>query len=113
MKADEAYTYLQCAFDPIRVREQMRSLKERFGSEILFHMEFWKSGDGRMIPGAIPLVYYKTEERLNEMIDRNNIRGRDIWACVVHAIHEQQGAGVWTRDTEKTQDLASGFAAEP
>jgi FAD/FMN-containing dehydrogenase len=69
MKADEAYTYLQCAFDPIRVREQMRSLKERFGSEILFHIEFWKSGDGRMIPGAIPLVYYTTEERLNEMID--------------------------------------------
>jgi hypothetical protein len=30
-------------------------------------------------------------ERLNAMIDRNNIRGRDIWACVVHAIHEQQG----------------------
>jgi len=30
--------------------------------------------------------------RLNRMIDRNNIRGRDIWACVVHAIHERQGS---------------------
>jgi len=30
-------------------------------------------------------------ERLNRMIDRNNTRGRDIWACVVHAIHQQQG----------------------
>jgi FAD/FMN-containing dehydrogenase len=68
MGADEAYTYLQCAFDPTTVREQMRRLKERFGKEILFHMEFWKAGDGRMIPGAIPLVYYTTEERLNEMI---------------------------------------------
>lgn len=29
-------------------------------------------------------------ERLNEMIDRGNIRGRDIWACVVHAIHQHQ-----------------------
>jgi len=30
------------------------------------------------------------------MIDRNNIRARDIWACVVHLIHEQQGTGpVW------------------
>ena len=66
--ADEAYTYLQCAFDPDTVREQMRRLKERFGNEILFHMEFWKSGDGRMIPGAIPLVYYTTAERLNDMI---------------------------------------------
>jgi hypothetical protein len=34
-------------------------------------------------------------ERLNEMIDRHNIRGRDIWACVVHAIHEQQGTSPW------------------
>jgi FAD/FMN-containing dehydrogenase len=69
MKADDAYTYLQCAFDPATVREQMRRLKERFGNEILFHMEFWKNGDGTMIPGAIPVVYYTTEERLNEMID--------------------------------------------
>ncbi len=66
--ADEAYTYLQCAFDPATVREQMRRLRVRFGSEILFHMEFWKAADGRVIPGAIPLVYYTTEERLNDMI---------------------------------------------
>src|ERR1700682_4513948 len=38
MKTDEAYTYLQCAFDPATVREQLRKLKERFGQEILFHM---------------------------------------------------------------------------
>jgi FAD/FMN-containing dehydrogenase len=68
MKTDEAYTYLQCAFDPSNVCEQLRHLKERFGSEILFHMEFWKGGDGRIIPGAIPLVYYTSEARLNEMI---------------------------------------------
>ncbi|HUA01470.1 MAG TPA: FAD-binding oxidoreductase [Candidatus Aquilonibacter sp.] len=69
MKTDEAYTYLQCAFDPAAVREQLRELKERFGKEILFHMEFWKNGEGVMIPGAIPVVYYTTEERLNEIID--------------------------------------------
>jgi FAD/FMN-containing dehydrogenase len=68
MRSDEAYTYLQCAFDPATVRDQMRRLKERFGNEILFHMEFWKGGDGRMIPGAIPVVYYTTEDRLNDMI---------------------------------------------
>ncbi len=47
----------------------MRRLKERFGEEILFHMEFLKNGEGRVIPGAIPVVYFTTEERLNEMID--------------------------------------------
>jgi hypothetical protein len=69
MKTDDAYTYLQCAFDPANVRDQLRRLKERFGNEILFHMEFWKNGEGVMIPGAIPVVYYTTEQRLNEMID--------------------------------------------
>ena len=69
MKTDESYTYLQCAFDPSTVREQLHKLKSRFGDEFLFHMEFWKNGDGRIIPGAIPVVYYTTEERLNEMID--------------------------------------------
>jgi FAD/FMN-containing dehydrogenase len=69
MRADEAYTYLQCGFDTSKVREQMRQLRERFGKEILFHMEFMKNGAGQIFPGAIPLVYFKTEERLNEMID--------------------------------------------
>ncbi len=30
-------------------------------------------------------------EQLNNMIDRNDIDGRELWACIVHVIHEQQG----------------------
>jgi FAD/FMN-containing dehydrogenase len=69
MRSNEAYTYLQCGFNPDTVRDQMRQLRERFGQEILFHMEFMKNGEGRVAPGAIPVVLFKTEERLNEMID--------------------------------------------
>lgn len=68
MSTDEAYTYLQCGFDPAKVRHQLRLLKEKFGDQILFHMEFMKNGDGQVIPGAIPLIYYKSEPRLNEII---------------------------------------------
>jgi hypothetical protein len=68
LKTDPAYTYLQCGFDPATVRDQMRRLRERFDHEILFHMEFMKNGSGQVVPGAIPLVYYTTEERLNQMI---------------------------------------------
>jgi hypothetical protein len=32
-------------------------------------------------------------ERLNTMIDRHDIQGRDLWACVVRAIHQKQGTG--------------------
>lgn len=68
IKYDDRFTYLQCGFDPDRVREQMKQLRKKFGDEILFHMEFMKNGSGRVIPGAIPLVRYTTEARLNEMI---------------------------------------------
>lgn len=68
IKRDEAFTYLQCGFDAERVREQMQLLRGRFGEEILFHMEFMKNGQGKVIPGAIPLVRFTTEARLTELI---------------------------------------------
>lgn len=68
MKADPSFTYLQCGFSAERCEEQFRLLRERYGDEILFHIEFMKNGDGEVIPGAIPVVRFTTEERLNEMI---------------------------------------------
>jgi FAD/FMN-containing dehydrogenase len=69
MKADPAYTYLQCGFSPADCEEQFRLLRERYGNEILFHIEFMKNGDGVVIPGALPVVRFTTEERLNDMIE--------------------------------------------
>lgn len=69
MKADPAFTYLQCGFSPTDCREQFRLLRQRYGHEILFHIEFMKNGDGVVVPGAIPVVRFTTEERLNDMID--------------------------------------------
>jgi FAD/FMN-containing dehydrogenase len=68
MKADSSYTYLQCGFSHTECREQFRLLRDRFGDEILFHIEFMKNGDGIVFPGAIPVVRFTTEERLNDMI---------------------------------------------
>jgi len=68
MKADPAYTYLQCGFSPTDCEEQFRLLRERYGTDILFHIEFMKNGDGVIIPGALPVVRFTTEMRLNDMI---------------------------------------------
>ncbi len=68
MKADPQWTYLQAGFSKIECLEQCRLLRARFGNEILFHLEFMKTGDGSIIPGSIPLVHFTTEERLNEII---------------------------------------------
>jgi len=95
MNTDEAYTYLQCGFHPARVREQLRLLKERFGSEILFHMEFIKNGDGQVVPGAIPLVYYTTEARLNEIID--HCREIGVFVANPH-VNNVEGGGRYRPD---------------
>jgi FAD/FMN-containing dehydrogenase len=68
MKADPTWTYVQSGFSPEHCMEQFRLLRERYGKEILFHIEFMKNGSGQVIPGGIPLVYYTGEERLNELI---------------------------------------------
>jgi hypothetical protein len=95
LKADPAYTYLQCGFDPATVRDQLRLLRRRFGLEILFHMEFMKNGTGRVIPGAIPLVYYTSEERLNEMI----AFCRDIGVFVANPhVNNVEGGGRYRED---------------
>jgi FAD/FMN-containing dehydrogenase len=68
MKADPWWTYIQAGFSPSRCMEQFRLLRERYGKEILFHIEFMKNGEGVIVPGAIPLVYFTGEDRLNELI---------------------------------------------
>jgi len=68
MKADPTWTYIQAGFSPANCMEQFRLLRERYGKEILFHIEFMKNGEGVVIPGGIPLVYFTGEERLNELI---------------------------------------------
>jgi FAD/FMN-containing dehydrogenase len=68
MKADPTWTYIQAGFSPTDCMEQFRLLRDRFGKEILFHIEFMKNGQGVVIPGGIPLVYFTGEERLNELI---------------------------------------------
>jgi FAD/FMN-containing dehydrogenase len=95
MRADDAYTYLQCGFDPNRVRDQMRQLRAQFGNEILFHMEFMKNGTGQIIPGAIPLVYFTTEERLNEMI--NFCREIGVFVANPH-VNNVEGGGRYRAD---------------
>src|ERR1700730_13676468 len=69
ISADEAYTYLQCGFDPEECEQQFADLKDRYGNDFLLHIDFMKRGDGVMIPGAIPVVRFTSEENLNDMID--------------------------------------------
>ncbi len=51
---------------------------------------------GDMIARHGPRAARVAAERLNEMIDRDNRRAQEVWACVVHLIHQRQRTGpVW------------------
>src|SRR5579862_6469041 len=89
MKADPAYTYLQCGFSATQCREQFRLLRERYGTEILFHIEFMKNGQGEIFPGAIPVVRFTTEERLNDMIAY--CRSIGVFVANPHVNHLEDG----------------------
>jgi hypothetical protein len=95
MKFDPEYTYLQCGFDAVAARSQFARLKQRFGDEFLFHIEFMKNAQGVVVPGSIPVVRFSTEERLNEMIDYC----REIGVSVANPhVNNVEGGGRYRSD---------------
>ena len=95
MKSDPEYTYLQCGFDAVAARSQFARLKQRFGDEFLLHLEFIKNAQGVVFPGAIPVVRFTTEKRLNEMIDYC----REIGVSVANPhVNNVEGGGRYRSD---------------
>ncbi|MFC5468000.1 FAD-binding oxidoreductase [Cohnella suwonensis] len=67
MKSDPAYTYLQAQFSCDTYLEQLGDIKSKYGDEVLMHFEWMRSG-GVLVPAALPIVRFGTEERLYEII---------------------------------------------
>jgi hypothetical protein len=47
--------------------------------------------------------------QLNQMIDRSDWEGRDRWACVVRAIHQNQGISSAVARQERGDTRVGGF----
>ncbi len=100
MKTDPAYTYLQCGFSPQNSRDQIAQLKSKYGDDFLLHMEWMKNGSGIVIPGAIPVVRFTTELRLNEMI----YFCREIGVFVANPhVNNVEGGGRYREDNVQLQ----------
>ena len=100
IKSDPSITYLQAGFCS-NFGEQFKELHRRFPGEILFHLE-WTAGNGKMmlgnkvvndpsavVVGGIPLVFFKSEERLNEIIRCCEEMG--IFIANPHTVHLEEG----------------------
>jgi FAD/FMN-containing dehydrogenase len=95
LKNDPELTYLQCGFDPSSARQQFRRLRERFGTDFLFHVEFIKGDRDRIIPVGLPIVRFKDEKYLNEMIDYC----REIGVSVANPhVNQVEGGGRFRSD---------------
>jgi FAD/FMN-containing dehydrogenase len=81
LQVDRGWTYLQVVmpnpFEPKLVTEQ----KRRFGDEVLMHHEYTKE-KGRCRIGALPLIRYSTEQRLNDIM-----RSFEEDGCVLNNPH--------------------------
>jgi FAD/FMN-containing dehydrogenase len=71
---DNSITYLQSMFPAEKGLELVEELYHHFGDEVMMHLEFFRV-NGRVIPGALQLVRYTTEERLNEIIQYHEAKG--------------------------------------
>jgi len=100
MKADPAYTYLQCGFNPETVGEQLALLKKKYGADFLLHIEWMKNGAGTVVPGSIPVVRFTTPARLNEMI--NYCREIGVFVANPHVNHVD-GGGRYREDNVQLQ----------
>ena len=67
LKTDRGVTYLQCLYPYGRLVEAVEAVREKFGGEVLQHLEFMRL-NGLMTASGIPIVRYGTAERLYEII---------------------------------------------
>ncbi|MBB3111625.1 FAD/FMN-containing dehydrogenase [Paenibacillus phyllosphaerae] len=93
LKTDPSLTYLQAGFKLDRLMEQVRLIKNKFGHEVLMHLELIRSA-GSIVPASLPIVRYTTHERLYEIIAY--FRSIGVGINDPHTwVLEQGGRGEW------------------
>lgn len=71
---DTSITYLQSLFPADKSLKLVEYMYRYFGDEVMIHLEFIRVA-GNVIPAALQLVQYTTEERLNEIMHYHEEHG--------------------------------------
>lgn len=74
LKLDRTVTYLQCLYPSDRITESVMQMRDMFPGEVIPHCEFTRF-NGRVTCSALPLVIYRDEARLNEIIALHEANG--------------------------------------
>jgi FAD/FMN-containing dehydrogenase len=67
LKSDRGVTYLQCLYPHDRLIDAVAQVGEKFGDEVYQHLEFIRL-NGYMTASGIPVVRYRSPERLYEIM---------------------------------------------
>jgi FAD/FMN-containing dehydrogenase len=67
LKSDRGVTYLQCLYPHDRVADAVAQISAKFDDEVLQHLEFIRL-NGLMTASGIPIVRYRSPERLYEIM---------------------------------------------
>jgi FAD/FMN-containing dehydrogenase len=74
---DPTLTYLQTLLPADKNLSLVEHVYHHFGDEVMMHLEFFRVG-GQVVPAALQVVRYTTEERLNEIIHYHEEKGAFI-----------------------------------
>jgi FAD/FMN-containing dehydrogenase len=104
LKGDRTITYLQCLFPHDRLIETVRRMVEAFGDEVIHHLEFSRYA-GNVTASALPIVRYKSPERLYEIIA--TYEAADVFVANPHVYTLEDGSRYRRADADQL-----GFKAE-
>ncbi|MFB8791262.1 MAG: FAD-binding oxidoreductase [Potamolinea sp.] len=94
---DHSLTYLQTLFPADQNLSLLEHLYEHFADEVMMHLEFFRV-NGQVVPVALQVVRYTTEERLNQIIHYHEANGAFIFNPHTYILED---GGMKTVDVEQ------------
>src|SRR5579883_247205 len=104
LKGDRSITYMQCLFPHDRLIATVAKMVATFGDEVIHHLEFSRYA-GHVTASALPIVRYKSAERLNEIIAAYEANG--VFVANPHVYTLEDGSRYRRADADQF-----GFKAE-
>jgi hypothetical protein len=75
MKADKGLTYIQSGFQAGQHVAQAKAMRKLLGDEVLVHLEFIRTKEGAMNCSGLQLIRYRSDERLNQIMQIHREHG--------------------------------------
>lgn len=89
LKVDKTLTYLQVAYAPDCYFQQILQMEQRLSGEVMSHVEFLRDAQGVLSCAGLPLVRYRDEARLDQIMQIYRDHGAKI--NNPHVIHIEDG----------------------